>query len=341
MSLDLPLIWATILAIAVLMYVMLDGFDLGIGILFPFAAPAERDVMMETVAPIWDGNETWLVLGGGGLFAAFPRAYAVLMPGLYIPILLMLMALIFRGVAFEFRLSGRRRGKRFWTAAFAGGSITATIAQGLVLGGFVQGLILKGGQFAGGPFDWLTGYSLLTAAGLMAGYALLGATWLVWRTQGELHDKAARAAAIAVAAVAVMLAIVSGATLLVHPLVAARWGFQHGTFDLVRLARLLPIPMLGAVGLAVIALALRRRSQVLPFLGTLLVFLSGYLGLAASFFPYVAPYQMTYRQAANPDNTLALLLGGAAILLPAILGYSLWVYWIFRGKVGADAAAYH
>jgi cytochrome d ubiquinol oxidase subunit II len=341
MSLDLPLVWAAILAIAVLMYVMLDGFDLGLGILFPFAAPAERDVMMDTVAPIWDGNETWLVLGGGGLFAAFPKAYAALMPALYIPILLMLMALIFRGVAFEFRLRGRRRGKRFWTAAFTGGSIVATIAQGLVLGGFIQGITLKGGQFAGGPFDWLTGYSLLVAAGLIAGYALLGATWLVWRTEGDLHDKARRWAAIAAIAVAVMLALVSLATLLVHPQVAIRWGYEHGGFDLARLVKLSPIPLIGAIGLGVVALAIRRRAHLLAFLGALVVFLSGYLGLAAGFFPYVAPYQMTYRDAANPDNTLGLLLGGAAFLLPAIVGYSLWVYWIFRGKIGPEGALYH
>ena len=341
MSLDLPLVWAAILALAVLMYVMLDGFDLGIGILFPFAAPAERDVMMESVAPVWDGNETWLVLGGGGLFAAFPVAYAVLMPALYVPILLMLLALIFRGVAFEFRLQGRRRGKRFWTAAFAGASITATIAQGLVLGGFIQGITLKDGRFAGGGLDWLTGYSLLVAAGLIAGYALLGGVWLVWRTEGELQDKARRWAWRAAAAVAVMLAVVGGATLLVHPLVAARWGYHDGTFDLVRLARLSPIPILGAIGLAMVALGLRRRAQFLPFFGTLLVFFSGYLGLAVGFFPYVAPYQLTYRQAANPDNTLAFLLGGAAFLLPAIIGYSLWVYWLFRGKVGAQGAPVH
>lgn len=172
MTLDLPLIWTAILAIAVLMYVLLDGFDLGIGILFPFAgSPAERDVMMDTVAPVWDGNETWLVLGGGGLFAAFPYAYAAVMPALYIPILMMLMALILRGVAFEFRLRARRRGKAFWTAAFTVGSLGATIAQGFVLGGFLQGMTLKDGAFAGEPFDWLTPYTVLVTAGLVAGYA--------------------------------------------------------------------------------------------------------------------------------------------------------------------------
>lgn len=342
MTLDLPLIWAAVIAIAVFMYVMLDGFDLGIGILFPFAhTPEERDVMMDTVAPIWDGNETWLVLGGGGLFAAFPLAYAALMPALYGPVLLMLLALIFRGVAFEFRLHGRQRGKRFWTVAFAGGSIVATLAQGLVLGGFIQGVVLRDGRFAGGPFDWLTAYSLLVAVGLVAGYALLGACWLIWRTQGELHDRARRWAWKAAAAVAALLAVVSGATLLVQPRVAARWGFADGRFDLGRLLQLSPIPLIGAVGLAVIVLALRRRTHVWPFVGAILVFLSGYLGLAAGFFPNIVPYDMTYRQAANADNALGLVLVGVVILLPAILGYSLWVYWVFRGKVTPDARLYH
>jgi cytochrome d ubiquinol oxidase subunit II len=341
MDLDLPLIWAAILAIAVLMYVLLDGFDLGIGILFPFAAsPAERDVMMDTVAPVWDGNETWLVLGGGGLFAAFPLAYAAVMPALYIPIILMLLALILRGVAFEFRLRARKRGKAFWTAAFAGGSLTATIAQGLVLGGFIQGVTLKDSAFAGGPFDWLTPYTLLVAAGLVAGYALLGATWLVWRTEGELHYRARSWAFTAVAAVAALLAAVSLATLFVHGRIAARWGFENGAFDFAKLAPLLTIPALGAVGLAIVALGLVRNRHFPPFLGAGIVFLSGYLGLAVSFFPNIVPYSMTFRQAANADNALALMLGGVAILLPAILGYSLWVYWIFRGKVGAGAG-YH
>ena len=341
MTLDLPLIWAVILAITVLMYVLLDGFDLGIGILFPFAAsPADRDVMMDTVAPVWDGNETWLVLGGGGLFAAFPFAYAVVMPALYIPILLMLLALILRGVAFEFRLHGRKRGKAFWTAAFTAGSLTAAVAQGLVLGGFIQGVTLKDGAFAGGPFDWLTPYTLLVAAGLVAGYALLGATWLIWRTEDELHGHARRWAWIAAGSVAALLAAVSLATLFVHARIAARWGFENGAFDLGKLTPLLPIPVLGAVGLAVIALGLVRRAHFPPFLGAGLVFFSGYLGLAVSFFPNIVPYAMTFRQAASADNALALMLGGAVILLPAIIGYSLWVYWIFRGKVVAGAG-YH
>jgi cytochrome bd ubiquinol oxidase subunit II len=339
MSLDLPLIWAAIIAVAVLLYVLLDGFDLGIGILFPFATPRERDVMMESIAPVWDGNETWLVLGGGGLFAAFPLAYAAIMPALYLPIVLMLLALILRGVAFEFRHHGRVRGKAFWTAAFAGGSLAAAVAQGLVLGGFIQGVTLKGGAFAGGPFDWLTPYSLLVAVGVVAGYALLGAGWLIWRTEGDLQAKARRWGGIAAAATAGLLAAVSLATLVVHPRIAARWGFADGTFDLATLLPLLPIPLIGLAGLAVVAWGLRGR-QATALLGAYLVFLSGYLGLAAGFFPYIVPYGMDFRAAANADNALALMLVGVTILLPAILGYTVWVYWLFRGKVGAHAG-YH
>jgi cytochrome d ubiquinol oxidase subunit II len=341
MSLDLPLIWAGIIAVAVLMYVLLDGFDLGVGILFPFAgSPQERDVMMDSVAPIWDGNETWLVLGGGGLLAAFPFAYAALMPALYIPILLMLMALILRGVAFEFRLRGRRRGKRFWTAAFTTGSIAATVAQGFVLGGFIQGITLADGRFAGGRFDWLTPYTVLVAAGLLAGYALLGAAWLIWKTEDELHGRARRWAWLAAGATAVLLAAVSAATLLVHPRVAERWGFQAGSFDVERLLPLLPIPAIGLAGLAVVVLGLRAKSHGWPFFGAFLLFLSGYLGLAVGFFPNIVPYDMSFRQAASADNALAFMLVGVVILLPAILGYTAWVYWVFRGKVSADAG-YH
>ena len=341
MSLDLPLLWAAVIAIAVLIYVMLDGFDLGIGILFPFAETvADRDVMMSTVAPVWDGNETWLVMGGVGLLAAFPFAYGALLPALYPPVLLMLLALILRGVAFEFRLNGKASGKAFWTFAFAAGSLTATVAQGLVLGGFIQGVKLTDRHFSGGVFDWLTPYSLLVAAGLVAGYALLGACWLVWRTEDELHGHARRWAWIALVAVAVLLATVSAATLFVHPRVALRWGYAAGHFDPARLARFSPIPMLGAAGFILTALGLRRRSHGWPFAGAAVMFLSGYLGLAAGFFPYIVPYHMTFRQAANADNALALLLALGGILVPIVIGYSLWSYWIFRGKVGADAG-YH
>ena len=340
MILDLPLIWAGLIAVAVLLYVLLDGFDLGVGILFPFArSPRDRDRMMDSIAPVWDGNETWLVLGGGGLFAAFPLAYAVLAPALYLPLILMLLSLILRGVAFEFRLHGRKRGKAFWTAAFAGGSLMATVAQGLVLGGFIQGVTVHDGRFAGQPFDWLTPYSLLVTAGLVAGYALLGGCWLVWKTEGQLHGDARRWTWIAGAATAVLLGAVSLATLIVHPRVAARWGFVDGHFT-PDVLPFLPIPILGAAGLLIVAEGLRRREHGMPYAGAALVFLSGYLGLAVGFFPAVVPYDIDFRQAANADNALALMLAGVAIMLPLILGYTVWVYWLFRGKVGGDEG-YH
>lgn len=341
MSLDLPLIWAGVIATGVLLYVMLDGFDLGVGILFPFARSAEdRDVMMNTIAPVWDGNETWLVLGGGGLFAAFPLAYAAVMPALYVPIILMLLALVLRGVAFEFRLRGRRRGKAFWTAAFSGGSLAATVAQGLVLGGFIQGVTLRENAFAGGAFDWLTPYTVLVAAGLVAGYALLGAAWLVWRTETELHGDARRWAWIAGGATAALLAAVSAATLFVHPRVAEKWGYVGGGLDVDHFLPLAPIPLLGLIGLGVLAAGLSRRSHGWPFVGVLLVFFSGYLGLAVGFFPYIVPYDMTFRQAASNDAALGLMLAGVAILLPVILAYTAFSYWLFRGKVTVDAG-YH
>ncbi|HZZ36380.1 MAG TPA: cytochrome d ubiquinol oxidase subunit II [Caulobacteraceae bacterium] len=346
MSLDLPLIWAGIIAVAVLLYVLLDGFDLGIGILFPFArSPADRDTMMSAIAPYWDGNETWLVLGGGGLLAAFPLAYAILMPALYLPVALMLLALILRGVAFEFRLHGRRRGKAFWTGAFAVGSLATTLAQGLILGGFIQGVRVDRGDFgaqvfAGGAFDWLTPYSLLVAAGLVAGYVLLGAGWLILKTTDELHGDARRWAWIALIAVAALLAAVSLATLFVHPRVAARWGIEAGAIDWARLARLAVIPLVGAAGLAIAAIGLARRSHGLPFVGAAVVFLSGYLGLAASFFPMIVPYAVSFREAANEAGALGFLLAGTAILLPMIGAYTAYVYFVFRGKTLADAG-YH
>lgn len=213
MTLDLPLIWAGAIAGAVLLYVVLDGFDLGVGILFPFArSKEERDVMMNTIAPVWDGNETWLVLGGGGLLAAFPLAYSVLMPALYLPVLLMLAGLILRGVAFEFRFRARNRGRRFWTQMFAAGSILATVGQGLILGGFIQGVTVRDDRFAGGALDWLSPYTLLVTAGLLAGYALLGAAWLMLKTEDSLHGDARRWTAISGGLTAALLGAVSLAT---------------------------------------------------------------------------------------------------------------------------------
>jgi cytochrome d ubiquinol oxidase subunit II len=340
-GLDLPLIWAVILSLAVAFYVMADGFDLGVGLLFPLARnEADRDVMMNTVAPYWDGNETWLVLGGGGLFAAFPLAYSVLMPALYLPVLLMLLGLILRGVAFEFRFRGRRRGKAGWGAAFVAGSALAAVAQGLVLGGFVQGVVVRDQAFAGGPFDWLTPYTLLVAAGLVSGYALLGATWVVMKTVDELHGDARRWARVTALSTGLLLAAVSLANLQLHPRVAERWGVYPDAVDIARLAPLSAIPLLGLLGLLLTFATLGGRPRYLPFVGALMLFASGFIGLAVGLAPYVAPYAIDFRQAAAAPNAQALMLAGTAVLLPLIIGYTVYVYWVFRGKVTPDAG-YH
>ena len=343
MTLDLPLIWAGVLALAVLVYVVLDGFDLGIGILFPFAADdRERNTMMAAIAPVWDGNETWLVLGGAGLMVAFPTAYAIVMPALYLPVFTMLMGLILRGVAFEFRLHGRRAGRRFWTAAFAGGSLVAALAQGCVLGGFIQGIKVADERFVGGPLDWATPYTLMVALGLVAGYVLLGAGWLVIKTEGPVRERARGWLQKAAVVVGVILAVVSVATLFVHPAVAERWGVGPQGVDQRRLLPLLPIPLMGLVGLMMAFFGARsvEAHPHAPMIGGFLAFLSGYFGLAVGFLPYVVPYSITYEQAASSTQALTLMLIGVCILLPMILGYSAFVYWIFRGKVAADGE-YH
>ena len=337
MSLDLPLVWAVVLATAVLLYVLLDGFDLGVGALFAFATPEERDVMTASIAPVWDGNETWLVLGGGGLFAAFPLAYGVIMSAFYIPIMLMLAALIFRGVAFEFRAHGRKSGRTFWTFAFSAGSILAVVSQGFVLGAFVQGITVKDQAFAGGTFDWLTPFSALTAISLTLGYALLGATWLIGKAEGGLQAKARQWAKGLAVAVAVCMGMVSLATLSVNPRVAGRWGLSMTSINWTKLAPLAPAPILGATALTLLFLAARSaKSQISPYLFAATAFLAGYAGLAVSIVPYLVPYQLTIWDCAAKDNALALMLVGVVIMLPIILTYTAFVYWIFRGKAKVE-----
>jgi cytochrome d ubiquinol oxidase subunit II len=340
-GLELSMIWAVLIAVAVFLYVVLDGFDLGVGILFPFAKDArERDQMQGAIAPVWDGNETWLVLGGGGLFAAFPKAYAAIMPALYLPIFLMLLALIFRGVAFEFRHHGRGAGKRWWTVAFAAGSIVASLAQGLVLGGFIQGVHIVDGAFAGGAFDWLTPFSLLVAVSLLAGYALLGATWLVFKTQGELFERARGWVKQLAVLTALAMGAVSLATLGVDPRVTARWGLTMTSVDWSQFIWLAPLPLAAGA----ICFALWRRwagtPHIAPYLLAVALFAIGYIGLAISLWPYIVPFAMVPADAAAADNALMLMLVGALIMLPVVLGYTAYVYWLFRAKVSEDGA-YH
>jgi cytochrome d ubiquinol oxidase subunit II len=339
----LPFIWAGLLAVAVFMYIALDGFDLGLGILFPFAATdADRDVMMNSVAPVWDGNETWLVLGGGGLFAAFPKAYAALMPAVYMPIGFMLIALIFRGVAFEFRFKASDEGRRIWDQAFHWGSVVATFSQGLVLGAVVQGINLdENGRFVGDMFDWLSPFSFVVGCSLVWGYVLLGSTWLVIKSEGELLAWARKVGATAAAVVLLMMAIVSFWVPFLDAAAADQWGLRFPDIDWGKLLPLTPIPVL--VGVAVWRLwhGLKHGALYSPYLWTLAMFLLGFIGLMVGIYPYLVPYELSYADAAAAPNAQGLLLVGAVVMLPIILGYTAYVYWIFRGKVSADAGYHH
>jgi cytochrome bd ubiquinol oxidase subunit II len=330
---DLAFIWAGLIAFAVLAYVLFDGFDLGIGILFPFlGSDAERDQAMNSVAPVWDGNETWLVLGGGGLLAAFPVAYAIILTALYAPLTAMLLALIFRGVAFEFRWRALR--KRPWDWAFAGGSMLATFAQGIALGALVQGIAVSDRTYAGGWWDWLTPFSLVTGVALLVGYALLGATWLVLKTQAHLQERAFRFAWITGLGTLALVGVVSLWTPLMNPQFMARW------FAWPAMLYTAPMPLLLAVSSAVLLLGLARRREVAPFLAAVALFVLSYIGLGISFYPYIVPPTVTIWSAAAPHSSLRFLLVGAGILIPLILAYTAWSYWVFRGKLD-PSAGYH
>ncbi|MFM7008647.1 MAG: cytochrome d ubiquinol oxidase subunit II [Betaproteobacteria bacterium] len=329
MTIDLPLIWAGLIAFAVLAYIVLDGFDLGIGILFPWGRTEEhRDQMMNTVAPVWDGNETWLVLGGGGLFAVFPLAYAVIMPALYAPIIIMLLALVFRGVAFEFRWKSHAR-KYLWDWAFAGGSTVATFAQGVALGALVQGIPVANRAYAGGWWDWLTPFSLLTGFALVVGYALLGATWLILKTDGDVQRLARKAAFGLALALLGLIGLVS----LLTPFLNAH--FMQKWFAWPAMAFVAPVPLMVLVCAYALFKGLSDRSNLMPFLAAQGLFALSYIGLLISFFPYIVPSSLTLWQAAAPDNSLRFLLVGAVVLIPIILAYTAYAYWVFRGKVQA------
>ena len=329
--LDVALIWYGLIATAILLYVLLDGFDLGVGILFPFA-PSDRcrDRMMNSIAPFWDGNETWLVLSGGGLFAAFPLAYSVMMPALYVPIIAMLLGLIFRGVAFEFRFKATTS-RRIWDYAFHFGSLLAAFMQGAVIGAVVQGIAVEGRRFAGGTFDWLNAYSVMTGMALVFGYSLLGATWVVMKTDGETQDWARKCASYTIGYVALALAIVSISMPVMNPDIRARW------FSLPNLYLLLPIPSASLAMLIIIWRDLHAGNEFRPFYLTFGVFLTGYIGIAISMWPYIVPFDLTFRQAAAVAESQSLLLVGTLILLPLILAYTGYCYYIFRGKASHEA----
>jgi cytochrome d ubiquinol oxidase subunit II len=323
----LPLIWAAILGVAVALYVMLDGFDLGIGILFP-VNPEEhnRDTMMNSVAPFWDGNETWLVLGGGGLFVAFPLAYSIIMPALYLPVVIMLLALVFRGVAFEFRWVAKPS-HTLWDRSFIGGSITAAFMQGIILGGLLQGITVENKAFAGGTFDWLTPFAIFTGLATVAAYALLGATWLVMKTEGEVAERARGHARVLLLIVLAALLIVSVWTPLAIPRIWDRW------FQWPNLLFLAPVPLLTAFAAWRCWWGLETRHDTVPFVSALALFLLGFLGLAISTLPYLVPPSVTIWDAAAHPSSQTFMLVGVLLMLPIILAYTVFVYYTFRGKL--------
>jgi cytochrome d ubiquinol oxidase subunit II len=331
---DIATIWAFIIAFAVFVYVVMDGFDLGVGLLFPlFPHKADRDIVMNSVAPVWDGNETWLVLGGGGLMAAFPLAYAVLIPAIYTPIVAMLIGLIFRGVAFEFRWRVERE-PNLWDVAFAGGSWLAALAQGIALGAILQGIHVEGRHYAGGWWDWLTPFSVLTGLSLAIGYALLGATWLVLKTEGELRDKAYRLSWYLLFAMLGAIILVSLVTPFLHIQYAERW------FTWPNIVLTAPVPIAVACISALLLRSLINRQDTPPFFLSLALFALSYAGLGISMYPYIVPQSITIWQAASPANSQLFMLAGVAVLIPLILGYTGWAYWVFRGKVQAGMG-YH
>lgn len=334
MEIDLPFIWAGLIAVAVLAYVVLDGFDLGVGILFlVLAGDRERDTAMNTIAPVWDGNETWLVLGGGGLFAVFPLAYAVIMPAVYAPVIAMLIGLVFRGVAFEYRWK-TVRWRRVWDWSFTLGSLTAALSQGIILGALVQGIEVADRAYAGGWWDWLTPFSLFCGVAVVIGYVLLGATWLVLKTEGALRDHGYRLAWPAAIGTVAMVGVVSLWTPFLDPIFMQRW------FSWPAVIWVIPVPVLTALAVLSLMRGLAARRDLQPFLSAQALFVLCFAGIGVSFYPDIVPLSLTIHEAAAPDDSLAFLLWGTVVLLPVILIYTAYAYSVFRGKV-SDDEGYH
>jgi len=333
MPFDLPMFFAFIIAFAILAYVVMDGFDLGVGILFPFLPVGrERDSAINSVAPVWDGNETWLVMGGGGLLAAFPLAYGMILSALYAPIIAMLLALVFRGVAFEFRWRDPRH-RPLWDVAFTGGSIVAALSQGITLGALLQGIAVQNRTYAGGWFDWLTPFSLLVGVSLVCGYALLGSTWLVMKSEGSLQERCYRLAFRLAIATIVAMAAVSAATPFLRDAYWLRW------FAWPQVLFTAQVPVLVAIVTFVLFWSLRRGHHYTPFLMALALFGLGLAGLGISLYPYVVPPSVSIWDAAAPHESLAFMLPGVLIMVPIILAYTGYSYWVFRGKTGHEG--YH
>lgn len=328
MGIDLALIWAVIILFSIMMYVVMDGFDLGIGILYPFFKNKEdRDVMMNTVAPVWDGNETWLVLGGAGLLAAFPLAYAVVLSAFYLPLIFMLTGLIFRGVAFEFRFKAREHERHYWDKAFIGGSVTATFFQGVTLGAYLQGIPIVNRAYAGAPLDWISAFSIFTGLGLVVAYALLGSTWLIMKTEGGLQRHAYAITRRLVWALLLVMATISVWTPLLDERIAQRW------FSAPNLFWFAPVPLLVVASSYFLLRSLKSRWQAAPFVFTLMLIFLGYSGLGISLWPNIIPPNVSIWDAASPPQSLGFTLVGALLIIPVILMYTVWAYYVFRGKV--------
>ena len=329
--LDLPLIWGFLIATAVFLYALLDGFDLGCGILFLFAPSDKcRDRIMNSIAPFWDGNETWLILGGGGMFAAFPVAYAILMPALYLPVIFMLLGLIFRGVAFEFRFKSSEEHRKIWDIAFHAGSLLAAFMQGVILGNFVQGVEVNGRSFAGGPLDWANGFSIVTGLSLIFGYAILGATWLIMKTEDITQSWARGIASYVLVYVGLAMAIVSISMPFIDKRIIELW------FSLPNFFYLLPIPLFTALGFVLLWKDLKSSNEVRPFFLTIVLFFLSYLGIGISLYPWIVPFKFTIWEAAAVSTSQSLLLVGVIIFLPIILIYTAYSYYVFRGKTSHE-----
>jgi len=332
--LDFVPLWTGILGLGVFLYVLLDGFDLGVGILYRFAPDAQsRSTVINSIAPIWDGNETWLILGAMGLFAAFPLAFAIILPAVYFPILVMLLALIFRGAAFEFRYRDAER-RTFWDHAFSHGSGVATFAQGVVLGAFIQGFKVDGRHFAGSSLDCITPFSIFTGVALIFGYGLLGAGWLILKTTGPVQARARRQGRVCFMAVLIAVAVASLWTPFLSPEIARRW------FSWPDILLLAPVPLITLVIAGWEWRVLERGNDAAPFVGAIALFVMAYIGMAISLWPMIVPYHYTLWQAASDPATQAFLIVGTLFLLPVVLMYTAWSYWVFRGKVRADTS-YH
>ncbi|AOM39740.1 cytochrome d ubiquinol oxidase subunit II [Xenorhabdus hominickii] len=328
MGIDLPLIWFLIIVFSIMMYIVMDGFDLGIGILYPLIKDkSDRDLMMNTVAPVWDGNETWLVLGGAGLFGAFPLAYAIILDALAIPLTIMLLGLIFRGVAFEFRFKATAKHQHLWDKAFIVGSILATFMQGVVVGAIIEGFTVENRVYMGSYFDWLAPFPFFCGLGLVIAYALLGCGWLVMKTEGHLQQKMYRVLPSLTLLMLAIIAIISIWTPLAHSAIAERW------FSLPNLFFFIPVPLMVLWSSWQLLKANCNSKHYTPFLSALLLIFMGFSGLGISIWPNIIPPFISYEEAASPPQSLGFMLVGALFIIPIILTYTFWSYYVFRGKI--------